>query len=622
MITKRLFLILLIALSIAADAQDIHIPDANLRAAIHETLNLPENTPLTREHMLSLTRIGYKLRGIKDVTGLEYATNLESLALHVNEITDIRPLAGLTRLYHLNLRKNKIVNITPLANLTRLSDLRLQNNLIIDVTPLARLRRLNHLDLFGNRVVDVSPLANLQHLTHLNVARNPATDYSALESLPLTTFVYDECCEHAPFPLHNRIHGRNFPSLFAPWGNRPILNLDINELPIEAHVAKHDSWWDVPQFGLRYKISPDGQKMIGNIHAAIRHRETYLAYNPNMIFLVGVEMLTFPRHWFPEDWPHWLTHSPDTYRRTPDFTHPKVQDFIVDRALAVQRCGLFDGIFFDHGNEEINYLKPHRTLEQELVARETILQRIRAHSRPDFLIITNTKRHKIPRTAPYINGSFFETTVPSNRDPHQIERYLFDMEKSLLWADRNLRQPRINALEGASLTTEPPDSPTNLRWMRAFTTLSLTHSDGYVLFNHGHTHAHYWYAFWDADLGQPVGEKGQLYQETDGLYIREFTNGWAVYNHSGSPQVITLPEEVQGVASGWLNTEHALPNLDGEMYLRVTPATPADVNGDGVVNILDLTLVAQGFGSDEAGADVNGDGVVNVFDLVMVAAEF
>ena len=46
------------------------------------------------------------------------------------------------------------------------------------------------------------------------------------------------------------------------------------------------------------------------------------------------------------------------------------------------------------------------------------------------------------------------------------------------------------------------------------------------------------------------------------------------------------------------------------------------MNGDGVVNILDLTLVAQGFGSNEAGADVNGDGVVNVFDLVMVANAF
>ena len=84
--------------------------------------------------------------------------------------------------------------------------------------------------------------------------------------------------------------------------------------------------------------------------------------------------------------------------------------------------------------------------------------------------------------------------------------------------------------------------------------------------------------------------------------------------------MIRLPEEVQGVASGLVNVEHALPNLDGEMYLRVKPANPADV--DGVVNILDLTLVARGFGTDEAGVDVNGDGVINVFDLVFVANEF
>ena len=73
------------------------------------------------------------------------------------------------------------------------------------------------------------------------------------------------------------------------------------------------------------------------------------------------------------------------------------------------------------------------------------------------------------------------------------------------------------------------------------------------------------------------------------------------------------------MASGLVNTEHVLPNLDGEMYLRVKPANPADVNGDGVVNILDLTLVAQAISMGDGERDVNGDGVVNVFDLVQVA---
>ena len=46
------------------------------------------------------------------------------------------------------------------------------------------------------------------------------------------------------------------------------------------------------------------------------------------------------------------------------------------------------------------------------------------------------------------------------------------------------------------------------------------------------------------------------------------------------------------------------------------------MNGDGIVNILDLTIIAQGFGTDGLEADVNGDGVVNVFDLVFVANQF
>ena len=53
-----------------------------------------------------------------------------------------------------------------------------------------------------------------------------------------------------------------------------------------------------------------------------------------------------------------------------------------------------------------------------------------------------------------------------------------------------------------------------------------------------------------------------------------------------------------------------MPNIDGEMYLRVKPANPADVNGHGVVNILDLTIVAPSLGTDSLKGDVNGDGLL------------
>lgn len=44
-----------------------------------------------------------------------------------------------------------------------------------------------------------------------------------------------------------------------------------------------------------------------------------------------------------------------------------------------------------------------------------------------------------------------------------------------------------------------------------------------------------------------------------------------------------------------------------------------DVNGDGVINILDLVAVANGFGKTEP--DITGDGIVSILDLVLVAKE-
>ena len=51
----------------------------------------------------------------------------------------------------------------------------------------------------------------------------------------------------------------------------------------------------------------------------------------------------------------------------------------------------------------------------------------------------------------------------------------------------------------------------------------------------------------------------------------------------------------------------------------------SDVNADGIVNILDLTLVATHFGEtptkdQHPNPDANGDGIVNILDLTLVAS--
>ena len=183
--------------------------------------------------------------------------------------------------------------------------------------------------------------------------------------------------------------------------------------------------------------------------------------------------------------------------------------------IAVERCGLYDGILIDGFNKNgLGFIGRNRhpaTDEEIIQAILNIFRAVRAQTRDDFLIIVNANDSKPTRFTELINGTFMET----GKDHPGGYTYdsLRNLESVLLWAEENLREPQITCLEGAGMSIEPPDGPNNRRWMRAFTTMSLTHSDGYVLYTDGQRdlgtgdHLHLWHDFWDTDLGYPVGEK-------------------------------------------------------------------------------------------------------------------
>ena len=100
----------------------VQIPDPNLRAAIAEVLGKSPNAPITVREMAGLDSLGRDFargRGIRDSTGLQFATNLEWLDLQDNQISDLSPLIGLINLRVLILNNNSVSDISPLKRLKK-----------------------------------------------------------------------------------------------------------------------------------------------------------------------------------------------------------------------------------------------------------------------------------------------------------------------------------------------------------------------------------------------------------------------------------------------------------------------------------------------------------------------
>ena len=170
----------------------VSIPDANLAAAVRKALGLGANTRITKQAIEKLTRLDARESQIKNLTGLEHATQLRLLELRKNQIRDIRPLANLKKLMELILEVNDVRDISPLANLTQLTLLYIAANPISDFTPLANLTELRRLALWDNNISDVTLLADKVNLTHLYLWDNNISDISPLTNLTQLTLLYIE----------------------------------------------------------------------------------------------------------------------------------------------------------------------------------------------------------------------------------------------------------------------------------------------------------------------------------------------------------------------------------------------------------------------------------------------
>ncbi|MDE0367102.1 MAG: hypothetical protein OXP09_16215 [Gammaproteobacteria bacterium] len=166
------------------DSQEIEIPDPVLREELRVNLRKThEKESITKADLQSLTALTLASPGITDLTGLEFATNLELLNMGEGLVSDLSPLSGLKVLKMLIVESNLVSNLAPLADLVTLEELGLPDNNVSDISLLAQLSNLRVLNLDENFVSDLSPLSNLTRLEVLELNNNSIAELSPLASL-------------------------------------------------------------------------------------------------------------------------------------------------------------------------------------------------------------------------------------------------------------------------------------------------------------------------------------------------------------------------------------------------------------------------------------------------------
>ncbi|WP_406622202.1 leucine-rich repeat domain-containing protein [Bacillus sp. PPSBB_2] len=139
------------------------------------------DAPITKKDLLQIKTLSiYSGKGINEITGLEYMTNLEKLMLRESNVKDISAISKLRGLKYVDLTSNSIESIHPIEQLENINMLFLRDNKISDLTPLSKIKTL---DLIGNNIKDIQPLFTLSTVKQLYLANNQISDLTGIDRL-------------------------------------------------------------------------------------------------------------------------------------------------------------------------------------------------------------------------------------------------------------------------------------------------------------------------------------------------------------------------------------------------------------------------------------------------------
>ena len=234
-----------------AAANDIvNIPDNALKSAINTQLGQNTTADITELQMESLIFLSINDTTLDDLTGIEYATNLESLLISAGTITDISPVVHLHKLTSLKFNNVPLVNLPDLNGLTELLYLdfdrtQINNESLSSINQLPNLQSLYMSNV--TTVTDISALASLPKLQTLMMQFSGVYDFTVINDFPSLTHLAAFGQNHGDYaPVttikNNQLELLNDNTLFIPFSLMPnrLTNFDGYQPPFTSSTASSD----------------------------------------------------------------------------------------------------------------------------------------------------------------------------------------------------------------------------------------------------------------------------------------------------------------------------------------------------------------------------------------------
>ena len=199
----------------------VNIIDENFKTVIREHINKPTGDIINTD-LDTLTKINARDRNIKNIYGIEFCLNLDTLDIGENSISDLLPLFNLNQLSILKADNNIISDIEPLMWLDRLKKLYLNNNTLSSIDVLSNLTKLTTLFLNNTAIQDITPLSNLLNLKYLAISDNPIESFEPIINIDSLNTL--ELMDLKQFNFSDIKDITNLQTLYLT--NTPVVNLD------------------------------------------------------------------------------------------------------------------------------------------------------------------------------------------------------------------------------------------------------------------------------------------------------------------------------------------------------------------------------------------------------------